>query len=388
MKKLINTFILIISISILTSCGDKFDFSTSNLSTDFEQNSEFAIPLVDASIILEEILPDDSTLNKYLVIDNNKFIRLINEYDLASYPADDFFDGNYSGNNLPFIEYKLNSQIIDIGLNKFINQGEFYLADPKITISIKNYWNVATRFKFAKFFYFEEANSAGKPVTGPILNDWVYVNLPISPEEFAYTNIKLNNNNSNIADVISAMPHHFSFGANFETIPGGAYNINPGSVDSVKVKIDIPLDLRVTDLILRDTEDFNLGSELGNDTAKVQSLLLNFVIQNGFPISIDAQLYFADANYRILDSISTAGISIPSATVDAEGKVNQSTESLNTINIENQKKANLFKSKYIIPKIKFNTANSNTMQAVKLYSTYTVGLKIGARIKFQLKSTN
>jgi len=387
MKNLIIAFGLMVGMSTLISCADEFDFSTDNLSTGIEQNSDFAVPLVNASITLEEILPNDTALNRYLIIDDNNFISMAFEYEFANYPAVDFFNGVFSGTSVPYIQETVGPQTVDLKLNEFINNGEFFLADPKIIITIKNYWDVPAQFHFTDSYYYEEENSAGLPITGDVFNTMFSINKPLTPGSFAITTIQMDNTNSNINAVISSMPYQLSFGALVETIttPPTPYSIDPNSTDSVKLKIEVPLDLRVTNLVKADTSSIDLTSSLGEDTSVVNSIQVNLIVQNGFPFSLGTQIYFADENYAILDSISNTEIFISSAITSA-GKVTQSKESTNTILVENGKMSNLLKAKFLISKISFNTANAGSGETVKIYSDYKIGIKIGARIKLKIKT--
>ncbi|MDF1550497.1 MAG: hypothetical protein P1P88_21935, partial [Bacteroidales bacterium] len=370
----------------VNSCKDQFDFSTDNLSTNIEQKSSFALPLVDASITLSEVIPNNEDVNRALIVDPDGFLRLEFEYEVTQVPASDYFDGSYSGATLPDISYKLASQVFELGLNKLISEGEFYLADPKVTITIKNYWDIPAQFKFADFYYYEEPESAGIPVTGSFI-DWIQINKPVAPEAYAITNIVLDKTTSNIDEIISALPHHLSFGADFETIttPPVSYDVPSSSIDSVSMKVEMPLDLRIANLLLRDTIDFNLGNDLGSDTSMIESFEFSLILQNGFPIEIGTQVYFVDENYSILDSISTNLLQVASGIVTA-GKVSQSTESIIKIQIDKNRLSNLLNSSYLMPKIIFNTAGNASNETVKFYDNYDVGLKLGALINLKLKN--
>jgi hypothetical protein len=200
----------------------------------------------------------------------------------------------------------------------------------------------------------------------------------------AITEIEFNKTNSNIDSVISSLPHHVTFAGDFETIPGGPFSIDPASADSVKLKIEVPLDLRVSDLVMRDTLEFKLGEQVGDDTSKISSLQLNVICENGYPMDLDLQLYFTDDNYIITDSLSNTGIFIGSGVVE-NGLVTESTQTTNIINIEGEKKNNILQSKYIILYSRFKTANADLNENVKIYSTYTLGLKLGALVKLNIK---
>ena len=133
MRNLIILAVLAISILSLHSCKDQFDFSMENLSTNVEQKSDFAIPLINASITLEEILPDDEDADRFLIVDPDGFLRLEYVQDVKAVSASDFFEGQYSGNPVPPISYSISPQIVELGFDKLLNEGEFYIANPKLT---------------------------------------------------------------------------------------------------------------------------------------------------------------------------------------------------------------------------------------------------------------
>jgi len=387
MKNLKLVALIGLGILLQYSCKDQFDFSTDNLSTSVEQTSEFAVPLANASIKLSEILPDQADGSRILIIDPDNFMRLEMNFDIKAVPASEYFNGDYSGPTVPDINYQVGTQVIDLKLNKFIAEGEFYIADPKITISIKNYWDVPAHFKLKDFYFYEEPTSIGVAITGSVLN-WHEVNRPSSPGDFAMTDIIMDRmTTDNLDEFFAAMPHHVSFGADFQTItdPPTSYSVSPTSVDSVNMKVEIPLDLRVTNLVMNDTIDFNLSDMIGNDTSTVKSLELSMVLDNGFPLDIASQIYFVDENYEVLDSLSSDLIHVSPATVSGKDVV-QSVVTTNKFPIEGDKLQHLLSSKYLWPKVKINTAGAASNETVKLYSTYEVGLQLGALIKLKLKT--
>jgi hypothetical protein len=383
MKNIPFVSIFIFVLAYFQSCNDQYDFSTDKLSTNVEINPDLAIPLVNASVSVDDFLSLNDTVS-YLRIDPDNFMTLIYDCNVESFPAVDYFDGTYSG-ILDSIYYDVPAHDYELQMDRLQSYGEFYIANPQVTLSIKNYWNVPIQFKFLNFNYHLTETSPGLPVTGSFTNDWHSVNRPVSPEIFAITEYVMNSTNSNVDDVISAMPHHFRFGAVMATNPGVGYSVSPATADSAGVKIEIPLDLRITNLVLTDTFAINIGNNIGSDTSKFESVQLNIIFENGFPLDMDAQIYFTDENYVKLDSISTEPISIESGVV-TNGKITQSVKSFidPPILLEGEKKATFFNSSYIVAKLTFNTVGNSSGQTVKFYSDYHVGLKIGAIIKLKL----
>jgi len=216
---------------LLNACKDAYNFDMDKLTTDTKLNPVFAIPLIDASISLEELLPDDDEVDRYLYIDEEtKFMTINFETDLEEYNIDDFMDGvPLTGPSLPFVEYKIDPQIMELSLNNVLNGGSIHLANPSIKLFIKNYWNIPAKFQFADFYYYEEENSPAIPLTGSFLSEWIELGAPATSGDSVITEIVIDTSTTNIDEMLSAMPHHISFSANFETIPGTPYNVPAGS---------------------------------------------------------------------------------------------------------------------------------------------------------------
>ncbi|OQY01417.1 MAG: hypothetical protein B6I20_07685 [Bacteroidetes bacterium 4572_117] len=386
-KKLMFNFRLIaflVTVFLLNACKEgAYDFNMDNLSTDLEVNPIMAVPLIDASIVLEELIPDDDNLDTYLIIDETtKFMSVAFESELSSYSIDDFMEGEpLSGDDLGEVSFEIDPQVIETGLNELLGEGEIHLADPSIKVYITNFWKIPARFKFADFNYFEEETSDGIPLTGSLLDDWITITEPASIGDSAITEIIIDmNTTDNIDEVLSSMPHHISFGASFETIPGGAYEAPAGSANKISVSIDLPLEFSLTNIELTDTIEFDLGDDL--DTTNVKSIIINLGTENGFPLGIDAQIYFVDENYVVLDSLFDQKFVVTPADVGADGKVtdNGHTSNDNTISLNKTKLDNLLKAKHLIPKLLFNTTDSGSGVDVKLYSDYSFGIKMGALV--------
>jgi hypothetical protein len=376
------TILICASLTVLFfSCKDQYDFDTDKISTKINLQAGLAVPLVNASVTLEQVLSVfDST--SFIELDENKYITVVLERELKQISANEFFEGIYSG-TLNEISYNMPVQIFKVGTKKIADYNEVYVADPRITVKIVNYWNIPVRFKITSFYYYETALSPGIPGTGSFFENWHTIVPPLAPALSATTELKINNSNSNIADIVSSTPNHISIGATIETIPGGTYSVPPGSVDSVSLKLEVPTELRIRNLILRDTVNFDAAKELGEDTSKIESVKLNLVFDNGFPIDVNAQLIFLDDSNTILDSISTTGIEIVSAQVTG-GKVSKSAIQTQEINLDGGNKNAFFKSSKIVVRVRFNTTNSMSGQTIKLYSDYKFGVKAGALAKIKL----
>jgi len=379
--KNIFTFITLASFLILiNSCEGAYDFDAENLSKHVELNSDIAVPLIDASITLEELMPKSDELESFLEIDNEGYMTLKYKFDVSAVQIDEFLDHDLSGSALPDVSYEIAPQIATLGLNKFLKQGNIIIGDPQIKISIKNYWDIPVRFKFKDFYYYKDEEGTDKyPLTGSAITDWTIITPIVAPETFSETEINLNKTTSNIDKLISALPHHISFAAIFETItPSGAYNIPAGTSDSIKMDIALPLDLGLENIVISDTISFGFGDA---DTTLLEELTIGTVIDNGFPIDINIQFDFVDENGNVITSLFKNGLAIEGGKIDANGKISSSVESTNVSETSKDVIRKILESEKIVYKITLNTTDIEAGKTVKFYSNYQIGIKMGARFK-------
>ena len=368
---------LILTTLLVGACKDSFNFNLENTKVEGTINPIFAVPLIDAKLTLEQFLPEDDDLNRFLIIDDDGFMTIAYKDRISEYSIEDFLDGeDLSGPSLPFIQYSIDTQILDLNLNDVLSSGNLYLANPCIKLLIINYWDIPAKFRFKDFFYYKEKDSDPIPVTGSAIDEWHFVDQPANIGDSVTFPIILDTLTSNIDEVISALPHHLSFGADFETIPGNPYELPAGSVNKVDLEVKIPLELSLSDILLTDTLDFEI--DINTDTAKVNLITINFGAENGFPLGINSQVYFTDKDYIIIDSLFTNRLNLLPAKV-SNGIVNESVKTKETIKISSDRMDKILEAKYIIAHALINTTDANSTE-VKLYSTYNFGIKLSTLI--------
>ena len=374
-------FTLFALLLLQNACKDSFVFNMENIKTEGTITPKYAVPLIDASFILEELLPDDEDLNRYLIIDDDNFITIAFKDRVAEYSIEEYMNGApLSGPSLPYIQYTIDPQVIDLNFNTLLGDGSIYFANPSMKLFITNYWDIPSRFKFTDFYYYEEENSLPIPVTGSVITDWHDIARPSSFGDSVIFEIVMDTATSNIDEMISALPHHLSFGADFETTPGDPYNLPAGSVNKLDVEVHIPLELSLSNIVLTDTMDFDLN--VNTDSTKINSLTINLAAQNGFPMGMNSQIYFVDENYTIIDSLFTNRLNLEPATV-SNGVVDQSVNTKESINISADRMDKILEARYLIPHILFRTTDADNIQ-VKLYTSYDFGLNLSALIDLEI----
>jgi hypothetical protein len=382
MKKILSLFLIILL--ILPACDYNFN---AEIKTQGTINPTYAVPLVDANFTLEELLPDDATLNRYLEIDDQGFMTLVYKESLPPLGVNDFLNGAPTslppaGPFLPTFDYALDEITLDLNLNINLNGGSITFFDPKLKIVLTNFWNIPLRFSFSNMKYYPEGDTIGKDVTGSFINSIHDIGSPTVKNDSVVTTLEMNTGNSNIDEVLSAVPSFISSGAIIGT-PGQStpFDLTGAKDNKVDLEIQIPLNLSMNNILFTDTLDFDLG--VNTDSTKVKNITINFGADNGFPLGMNTQVYFLDKNYTIVDSLFSTRFDMEPATV-SNGLVNNRVSSKVSINIPENRMDNILKAKYMMPHIKLRTTDAANLLPVKIYSTYDLGLQLSAKMELEL----
>ena len=135
---------------------------------------------------------------------------------------------------------------------------------------------------------------------------------------------------------------------------------------SIAPNIEVPLSFIASNLVLSDTVDIELPTEISNAT-------LTLIIDNGYPLNTQVQVVFLDENYIELE---TKVHSIPSGKISGDGRIYEPTRSLMTISIAEENIENI---KYVNYIASFETSSQTVYN--KIYSDYTIAVQIIAKYK-------
>jgi len=156
----------------------------------------------------------------------------------------------------------------------------------------------------------------------------------------------------------------------------GEVTLNPGNDNfivydkgiSIAPNIEVPLSFIASNLVLSDTADIELPTEISNAT-------LTLIIDNGYPINTQVEVIFLDVNYIELE---TKVHSIPSGKVGADGRIYEPTRSSMEIEIAEENIENI---KYVNYIASFETLSQTPPEYNKIYSDYTIAVQIIAKYK-------
>lgn len=299
----------------------------------------------------------------------------------------------YFGENTLFFE----SDTISISLfrNDDWNIEDYLFMDPKLKIYYWNSYGVPSQFYFTHLI----ANSAENESDYNIID--YGVGLPIgesNPYDVNYATVvgeekldslKLNRDNSNIADVVNTRPRWIQFRAKATTNPAGNDHNNFVVEDSeidVEVVMELPMWGYIYNWNMWDTTEVDL-SDLQGDYNPVERVLVRVDIQNGFPIETFGQVYFTDENYVILDSLfyTNEEILLSAADCDANGRVLDFSRKITEIEYVDERLEKLETCKYVIYGGHANTTDAGDAEVVKIYSDYRIIFDIGFEVDLELE---
>ncbi len=378
--KLHNNFLPIIIISIigiiLQACWkdktlrDKdFDDIEINISP------SYGIPLANLTILGKDLVNQinkDSSSNSFFV-----------EYDKSN---NDLCVIVYDKTNIPIllppsfisfdstVKFPLNF-FVDLRVNGWTPKEAFVVlyADNSYTTNLK--------LNIEKLDY-ENTSGVIKPVSTDDLSN---TNTILAATQSQTPKRSLVKDKININDPADLIFNGTDIYFQFDVLPEEPLNNNePLNLNPV---LKVPAHFQMDNLERRDTTGINLSdiAQFFNDsTISLQNITFYLKALNALPLNVKMQIYFADINYQITDSIQTNDILIKSGIPDGSYFVKSPTTTTQEINMAKEKFKKIQDSKYLIVKESFTSYNSSD---VKLFKSNSIGIILSAKIDTQLQGT-
>jgi hypothetical protein len=249
----------------------------------------------------------------------------------------------------------------------------FTLTDPSLTFKMNNGMGVSMVVSMD----LDGSNTDGDitQLNPPSFN----VAQATAPGSPVQTNFTMNNGNSNIVGFLDALPTQLIYSGQMSLNPnntGGVSNfLSDGDVLQVGMEIDLPMELRTSNLGFEEEFDMGLAEE-----DIIDFLALEFESRNGFPFELNLTLSFLDSTGLVTDSVLMP--LLEPAVVDANGRVVQSTTSNLEVQLTSNQINRLTKAPRWRLKGRVATPNNGTTPT-KLYADYELGIlfSIKGRVK-------
>lgn len=292
----------------------------------------------------------------------------------------------------------VDTQAID--LFRDLNNGVLHFVDPRVELLISNSSGVPANIDFTSVYAPE--NSVEQTMSGSDLSNFPTIEAAGTPGEVVFTEHAFTNEGTtpDLTSILDEGPFELIYSSGLTTNPDG-YQQNflmDTSAISCKVDLVLPFYGYADNFALKDTMNLDLADELGVGEDDVLSwedidrVTIRLIADNGLPIEVAGQVYFADTLNTVIDSLfddhfetvfSQGFVDFSLDPMDADyGKVTAPTRKITDVIMTREKIGKLIdeNSQKVIFSAIGNTNESADGEVVKFYPEYNLDLKISAKI--------
>lgn len=250
-------------------------------------------------------------------------------------------------------------------------RSEVELVDPKLEFSVSNEYGIPFDFNFVNTFATRNDGQVYPIDLSP---------NPISMEAGSIANPATGTISvTNLNALFNARPEIIYYDASVIVNPNGkSVNfINKEQRITVNVEAQVPMHGTIELLSISDPTNVDLSS--GQSLDELQSMELQVVFENGFPIDVRPQFYLYDEAGVLIDSVFEGGDNnlFMAASVNDEGLVTSPNVSERRISLPEDKLDRLFNTRKIALRLELKTAEDG-QKNVKMLDSYRIKGRMGA----------
>ncbi len=273
-------------------------------------------------------------------------------------------------------------------------EGKLLFADPRFTMEVKNSYGVPLQIELSDVNAYSEINDVTTPITFSGVNPFT-INSPGIDRvgDTAVTLITINKDNCNIVDAMETQPKSFTYSVTAITNPGGNGMYDNFVTDTSDLSVDfevvLPIWINADGFSMEDTIDFDFEKEVGSDVDMIDYFRLTLDAKNGIPMQVNMQVYFADENYHVIDSLFTDDdLLLEAAPVDSNDKVNGRAELSKMVEFTQARLEAVKPTKYAMVRASVNTRDAASGRYVKFFSYYNVDFKLKMKADVTISTEN
>ncbi|HYW96414.1 MAG TPA: hypothetical protein VE870_12550 [Bacteroidales bacterium] len=290
----------------------------------------------------------------------------------------------YPGN----LSFDLPEQSLQITYSDDLPDGEYYFSNPKITLRTNNSFGIPTGLGFKAFSAYTKTDGEME-LTGegmPSIPDYFYPASAVTAVPLTGGNDHkiVDGRNSNLDEIISSTVTSIKYlpAIQFKPPEGSVHPfIDAESRLGLDVILELPLSGYAGYIYMRDTTDFKPDRFTISDNGDVGAIIFNLYYENSFPADMEVQLYLADADMNITDTVFEKPVSISGAP-PVETWQQDPPKSKGSVNagISTRLAHKIKSTRYLIAEGKLNTTGMK--REVKIFNNQSLLLKAGIIINF------
>ncbi|MGB0390553.1 MAG: hypothetical protein ACPGD5_03225 [Salibacteraceae bacterium] len=269
--------------------------------------------------------------------------------------------------------------------------GNLRLEEASLSLDLVNYIGSDIQGNISQVQSINTGSNDSISITGPILGKTINItragtnnNIGFPPVNPSYYSLVVNQNNSNINELIEILPDLFKYTVDFTINPQGN---SSGSNDYFYTEhgiegylnVEIPMSITADNLTLVDTTEFTSDEE--EELKNVIGGNINIHVENWYPFKTDIQITLLDIHGSELIDMFIENSEIAAAQVESDGQVKTPVKSILYAPVDQDKLTEYYKAEKAIIKLKFNTEGEDFK---KIYSNYFCGVKLVGDINYNL----
>jgi transcription antitermination factor NusG len=366
-------FILLTAVLSIVGCI-KDTYNLTMLSKKAHLSPTLAISAVKGDISFADVVKQNDTVR----FDQNQLVTLVFKQDsIIDMKPSDFSKGTVV-KTAP-----IDPTIFDLNINDVLSRitGDFLIVSPTVKFSYTNSFTDSVKINL------KAAGHRGGKKVDLSLKPFGLVKPNIPSQQTVTTSYSIDKTNSNLPQLVSLPPDTITFSGNViltATFKGtDTENASVPAHVTGSLEIDIPLELRITNLQFSDTTDNFLKdnkSDNPGNPENFQYLKVIFSAKNGFPLGVAVKMALYDsASHSIKNTVNATGLLSP-APADSNGKSTGIAETSTTIEFNRDFFSSVNKADKIIFIFTMNTTG-NGSQNVKIYSDYRINFTAAMVVK-------
>ncbi len=333
---------------------------------------------------------------------SNKFLLDVS-YDVVIAPGSGVtstdeitFNGQIQNSDFETVYGQFGTKQLEVGLDnidfgifdQFGGDGNITFNDPQFTFVFNNSFGFPLGIDFQSL---SVLTSDGQTINleGDIINQLNVVEAPTVANRgtTTTTEITLNKDNSNIAELLSAKPETLIINVSASSNPAGApaqYNFigNTGEL-GIGVNVEIPLDITIDGLTVTETVPFSPPEDI--DQAK--GLLLRLISENELPLSGIVGIEFLDDQGAVVYSLD-AQTAFDAAELGNDGRTAQPAAAVADFRLDESAVQSIQNSSQINLVVRLSTTGATQGVNVKLFEDYELVFKVAGQLDLNISSND
>lgn len=309
----------------------------------------------------------------------------------ANISGNEFINLNFASTNMAFdlaSGYFGQQTVVDLQdsiLIKLFENGQgngyFELTNPSLRLFVDNSLGIPIRFNLSNLRTINAFN--GNEFFMQDYPDVHDINFPAILGVVVQTLIEFNTSNTpNLVNVIAPVPQYLAFSLTALTNPNGPSPILNFLRDTSKVKVRSELEMPLIGFAhgfgAKDTFPFNLGVQ----AEEIESVMFRLIVDNGFPVKLNAQIRFMDENYNPLFTAWEQPVqAVNAGLTNSEGVVYQRTVKMTDVLVEGDNLELLQQAKFIEVEGTAKTLDAFSGHVIKVFDWYNIKVKLGMQIQ-------